>query len=86
MSDEFESAQARVKALKKTPSAPELLELYSLFKQATLGDVAGKRPGLLDVRGRAKFDAWSSRQGMSRETAESAYVKLVAQPEQKYGA
>lgn len=82
----FEDAQKRVKLLKKTPTPPELLELYALYKQGTSGDVSGKRPGMLDMRGRAKFDAWSKKKGMSVSAAEEAYVGLVAELEEKYGA
>ena len=82
--DAFEKAQVRVKSFAKTPGAPELLNLYSLFKQATQGDVAGKRPGLLDVRGRAKFDAWSAKKGTSSEQARDDYVVLVGTLSQKY--
>ena len=80
----FESAQIRVKQLKKTPSPGELLELYALFKQGTLGDAQGKRPGMLDIRGRAKFDAWSAKKGMSSEAAQQAYARLVGELEKKY--
>jgi diazepam-binding inhibitor (GABA receptor modulator, acyl-CoA-binding protein) len=82
---DFESAQIRVKQLKKTPGPLELLELYALFKQGTLGDAQGKRPGMLDVRGRAKFDAWSAKKGMKPEAAQAAYVKMVSDLERKYG-
>lgn len=75
--EEFEAAADRVQQLPKKPSNDELLELYSLFKQATVGDVTGKRPGMLDMRGRAKYDAWAKRKGMSPEDARAAYVKVV---------
>nr|WP_277422667.1 acyl-CoA-binding protein [Photobacterium sanguinicancri] len=39
----FEQAQKDVKQLTQRPSNNELLALYSLFKQATDGDVHGKR-------------------------------------------
>ena len=58
-----------------------LLQLYGLYKQATEGDVSGKRPGLLDVKGRAKFDAWTERKGLSTEKARSEYVALVTRLE-----
>jgi acyl-CoA-binding protein len=83
--DEFAAAQARVKQLLKTPASDELLELYAYYKQATLGDAQGSRPGMLDFKGRAKFDAWSARQGMSKDRAMSAYVELVARVVGKYG-
>jgi len=41
----------------------EKLTLYALYKQATLGDAQGSRPGILDQLGRAKWDAWKKRSG-----------------------
>lgn len=84
-SADFEAAQARVKTLRSTPSPDELLELYGLFKQGTQGDVTGSRPGMLDFKGRAKFDAWATKKGLSRDAAQNEYVALVARLEQRYG-
>ena len=53
-SEKFEDAQRRVKTLTQSPSTDHLLELYALYKQGTVGDVDGKRPGMLDLKGRAK--------------------------------
>jgi len=75
--EEFQAAKARVEKLSARPRNEQLLGLYGLYKQATQGDVSGKRPGMLDLRGRAKYDAWAAREGMSREDARSAYVRLV---------
>ncbi|HEX5754243.1 MAG TPA: acyl-CoA-binding protein [Archangium sp.] len=77
LEDDFRSAQEHVKTLKTRPSNDTLLELYSLFKQATEGDVQGKRPGMLDLKGRAKYDAWAGRKGLGREAAMQQYVALV---------
>jgi diazepam-binding inhibitor (GABA receptor modulating acyl-CoA-binding protein) len=77
LEDDFRSAQERVKTLTTRPSNDTLLELYSLFKQATEGDVQGKRPGMLDLKGRAKYDAWAGRKGLGREAAMQQYVSLV---------
>jgi acyl-CoA-binding protein len=77
LAEDFATAQQRVKTLKETPSNDTLLELYALYKQATSGDVDGKRPGMLDLKGRAKYDAWSGRKGMTKDAAMTAYVKLV---------
>ncbi len=85
MASEFEDAQRRVKAFKSTPNPGELLELYALYKQGTTGDVSGTRPGMLDIKGRAKFDAWEKKKGQAREAAEAAYVALVAELEKRYG-
>lgn len=85
MADDFSAAQLRVKQLPKTPESDELLELYAYFKQATVGNVSGERPGMLDFKGRAKFDAWSARKGLSTEAAMTAYVTLVDKLVAKYG-
>lgn len=77
LADDFASAQQRVKTLKSQPSNDTLLELYSLYKQATVGDVEGKRPGMLDLKGRAKYDAWAARKGTSKDAAMEKYVALV---------
>jgi diazepam-binding inhibitor (GABA receptor modulator, acyl-CoA-binding protein) len=77
LDDDFTSAQARVKTLPATPGADVLLELYGLFKQASTGDVSGSRPGMLDFKGRAKYDAWASRKGTSKDDAKRAYIALV---------
>jgi diazepam-binding inhibitor (GABA receptor modulating acyl-CoA-binding protein) len=75
--DKFEEAKARVEKLSNRPSNDQLLDLYSLYKQATEGDVAGARPGMLDLKGRAKFDAWAKRKGLSKDEAKKKYVAFV---------
>ncbi len=77
LDDDFRSAQERVKTLRTRPSNDTLLELYSLFKQGTEGDVSGSRPGMLDLKGRAKYDAWAKRKGTARDAAKQQYVALV---------
>jgi diazepam-binding inhibitor (GABA receptor modulator, acyl-CoA-binding protein) len=85
LSDDFAAAQTRVKQLSKTPDASELLELYAFFKQGTLGDVSGERPGMLDFKGRAKYDAWAAKKGSSKDAAQQSYVALVESLAKKYG-
>lgn len=76
MSD-FETAVVEVKELPEKPGNQDLLKLYALYKQATVGDVEGDRPGIMDFVGRAKYDAWSELAGTSKEDAEQAYVAVV---------
>ena len=77
MKAEFETAAAEVQKLSSRPDNDTLLKLYSFYKQATEGDVRGSRPGMLDLKGRKKYDAWASIQGMAKETAMKEYVALV---------
>ncbi|KAG5482173.1 hypothetical protein CUR178_06032 [Leishmania enriettii] len=53
------------------------LSFYSLYKQATEGDVKGTQPWAVQVEARAKWDAWNARKGMSSDDAKAAYVKLL---------
>lgn len=73
----FEAAAALSKTLRKAPDNDTLLALYSLYKQGSVGDVSGARPGVMDVVGRAKHDAWAARRGVAREQAMVEYVALV---------
>ena len=71
---QFEAAVALSKTLTERPDNQTLLRLYSLYKQATDGDVSGKRPGFTDLVGRAKYDAWATLQGTEPEAAMQAYI------------
>ena len=74
---QFEAAVADSKKLPERPSNDVLLQLYALFKQATAGDVEGKRPGFTDMVGRAKYDAWAAIKGTTGDDAMTRYVELV---------
>ncbi|MFZ5562326.1 MAG: acyl-CoA-binding protein [Pseudomonadota bacterium] len=73
----FEQAQKDVHTLSRKPAAADLLDLYAFFKQAGEGDVKGERPGMLNITGRLKYDAWEKLKGMAQAEAEAAYVKKV---------
>jgi acyl-CoA-binding protein len=74
----FEAAVADSKKLPERPSNDVLLQLYALYKQATDGDVEGKRPGFTDMVGRAKYDAWAAIKGTGSDDAMQRYVDLIA--------
>jgi diazepam-binding inhibitor (GABA receptor modulator, acyl-CoA-binding protein) len=78
LKDLFEAAAAAAKNLPKRPDNQTLLQLYALYKQATSGDVSGGRPGMFDMVGQAKYDAWAKLKGTGREAAMQQYVDLVA--------
>jgi acyl-CoA-binding protein len=80
MSDLKAAFQAAVAASKQLPEKPDnmtLLKIYALYKQATEGDVEGKRPGFSDLVGRAKFDAWTGVKGLSNDEAMQQYTDLI---------
>lgn len=78
LADDFNAAVARSKELTKRPSNEELLDLYALFKQASEGDVSGDRPGGFDFKAIAKYDAWASKKGKTKEGAMQDYIDLMA--------
>jgi diazepam-binding inhibitor (GABA receptor modulator, acyl-CoA-binding protein) len=73
----FDAAVAASKSLPEKPDNATLLQIYSLYKQSTEGDVEGKRPGFTDMVGRAKYDAWATVKGKSKDEAMQAYVDLI---------
>ena len=74
---QFEQAVARSKQLPEKPDNMTLLKIYALYKQASAGDVDGKRPGFTDMVGRAKWDAWNGLKGKSADEAMQEYVSLI---------
>ncbi len=78
----FEAAAAAAKTLASAPDNDTLLQLYALYKQATVGDVSGKRPGFTDFVGRAKYDAWAELEGTPQAGAMQSYIDLVAKLQQ----
>jgi acyl-CoA-binding protein len=74
---QFAQAQDDVTRLPERPGNLTLLRLYALFKQASAGDVHGDRPGLADVVGKYKYDAWAALKGTPADDAKQRYVELV---------
>lgn len=78
MQELFEQAVALSKTLSEKPSNETLLQLYSLYKQATEGDAGADGPSnLFDFVGKAKYDAWTALKGTSKEAAMQQYIDLV---------
>ncbi|KAH9998946.1 Acbp [Russula vinacea] len=83
MEAKFNKAVEIVQTLPKEgpiqPTQEDQLYFYSYYKQANVGDVNIPRPGMLDFTGKAKWDAWNTRKGISKEEAWQKYVeKLLA--------
>lgn len=83
-SEAFKKAAEEAKGFTKRPTDEEMLELYSLYKQASVGDCNTERPGMLDFKGKAKWDAWDKKKGTSKDDAEKDYVALVAKLKVNY--
>ncbi|CAK6971102.1 acyl-CoA-binding protein-like [Scomber scombrus] len=68
MTEAFEKAAEEAKVLKQRPTREELSDLYGLYKQATSGDVNIDRPGMFDIIGKGKWDAWNEKKGPIHRT------------------
>ncbi len=79
LKQQFEAAAQAAQRLAKKPDNQTLLQLYALYKQATVGDASGKKPGFGDFVGQAKYDAWSKLKGTAQEAAMQQYITLVGQ-------
>lgn len=78
LKDEFEQAVADSKNLSEKPSNDTLLQLYSLYKQATEGDLNTDPPSNpFDFVAKAKYEAWNALKGRSKDQAMTEYVALV---------
>ncbi|SDP60628.1 Acyl-CoA-binding protein [Mucilaginibacter sp. OK268] len=74
----FEKAVADSKTLPVKPDNETLLRLYSLYKQATEGDInTDNPPGMFDFVAKAKYDAWLNLKGVTADVASQQYIDLV---------
>ncbi len=75
---QFEEAAEESKNLSSRPSNDTLLQLYSLYKQATQGDAGAEGPSNpFDFVAKAKYDTWVRMKGKSRESAMQEYISLI---------
>jgi len=77
LQSKFEAAVANSKTLSERPDNMTLLKLYALYKQASAGDNAEKKPGFTDMVGRAKWDAWNTLKGTASTDAMQQYIDLI---------
>lgn len=75
--EDFESAVTRSKELSERPSNEDLLLMYGLYKQATIGDNVESRPGGFDFKAVAKYEAWLKHKGKDKDSAKKEYIALV---------
>ena len=74
----FGQATSESKNLRDRPSNDSLLQLYSLYKQATDGDVNIEPPANpFDFVAKAKYEAWTALKGKTKERAMQEYINLV---------
>ncbi|XP_068942343.1 acyl-CoA-binding domain-containing protein 7 [Petaurus breviceps papuanus] len=85
LQNDFHNAAEDIRKLKTRPNDEELKELYGLYKQSIVGDIDIECPGMLDLKGKAKWEAWNLQKGLSKEDAMSAYISKAKELIEKYG-
>merc|ERR1712066_1181721 len=86
LEQEFNACAEEVKnKINKTLSDDELKEIYALFKQGTMGDITIEKPGMLDMKACAKWEAWNSKKGMEQEEAKKKYIEYAMEMKEKHG-
>ncbi|XXZ97907.1 acyl-CoA-binding protein (ACBP)/diazepam binding inhibitor (DBI)/endozepine (EP) [Meyerozyma guilliermondii] len=83
-SQEFTDIAAKVQNLSKRPGNQELLKLYGLYKQATVGDNDTTQPSAFSFEAKAKWSAWKENEGTSQEDAEAEYIAFAKELIEKY--
>ncbi|KAF9624969.1 hypothetical protein IFM89_016601 [Coptis chinensis] len=84
--EDFDEHAEKAKSLPESTTNESKLILYGLFKQATVGPVNTSRPGIFNMRDRAKWDAWKAVEGKSKEEAMNDYITKVKQLLEEAGA
>ena len=77
LKENFDKAVIESKQIASRPDNETLLQLYSLYKQATEGDINSDPPGMFDFVAKAKYDAWTKLKGTSTDDALHQYIAVV---------
>jgi diazepam-binding inhibitor (GABA receptor modulating acyl-CoA-binding protein) len=79
LKDEFQKACTAIQESDDFENKPdeEKLAIYALFKQAVVGDVNIPEPGMFKPKEKAKWNAWKSKAGMTKEKAMEEYIALA---------
>ena len=81
----FQQCKDNSTKLKADPGNEAKLQLYALYKQATVGPNKTDKPGAFDIVGKYKWAAWSNLGEMAQDEAKKEYIKLIEKLEQELG-
>lgn len=86
LKERFDQTAAYVKTANFSKPVPDdrKLLVYKFFKQATVGDVQGGQPYAIQFEARAKWDAWNTVKGMSKDAAMEAYIAEVEKQKKEF--
>ncbi|GLV44516.1 Acyl-CoA binding protein 1 [Carabus blaptoides fortunei] len=82
LNEKFNQCAEKVRRFSKKPDDKDLLELYSLYKQATCGDCTTAKPTAMEAK--AKWEAWYAKHGLDQDAARNAYIIKTNELAPKY--
>lgn len=82
--EQFKYIASKVIKLTQRPTIEELLTLYSLYKQATIGDNRTPVPSIFNQKAKVKWNAWSNQKGKSKNIARQEYIDFSQTLLEKY--
>ncbi|KAL1490257.1 hypothetical protein ABEB36_012983 [Hypothenemus hampei] len=82
LDEDFNAAANQIRAFAKRPPDSDMLEVYALYKQATVGDTNIPKPGGGEAG--AKWNAWNGKKGVSTNQAKEQYVAKIKALAPKY--
>ena len=85
LDQDFEIAAKEVKNLTKKPTDKDLLVLYGLYKQSTVGTNSEPKPSMFNPTAYSKWNAWYENRMLSKNMAKKKYIDLVTEYKVKYG-
>ena len=77
LENKFHTSCLMVKTLVKPPSNEDLLYLYGMYKQATVGNCNIKEPSKFSIKEYAKWQAWEKNKDVNKSVAMAFYIAKV---------
>lgn len=75
----FNQAAEHVQRIHTKCLPNDLLELYALYKQGTIGRCNTTKPGIFNLQARSKWCAWQDLGDLAKNEAKSRYIEKVKQ-------
>lgn len=77
LEERFENAIVEVKKLPTKPKQEDLLKLYGLYKQSTVGVCNIEKPWSVQIEASLKWNAWNDVSSLTTNQAMTTYIMLV---------
>lgn len=77
LEEQFQKAVEDSVKITTRPPNRILLQLYSLYKQATIGDINMDEPRGRNFVAKLKHQAWKKQEGKSQKDSKKEYVNLI---------